>query len=300
MGTPAIAANVFETLVKAGYEFVALITNEDKPVGRKRIIMPTPCKEVALRYGIPVYQPHRIKTENEFLKELDCDLIVTMAYGQIVPEEVLNHPRLGCVNLHASLLPKLRGAAPIQRAIMNGDKVTGVTLMEMVKAMDAGKMYDKIEVAIEDEDNYTSLCDKLSNAAGELILRALPKLFANELPGEGQDESEVTYAAKILPENERLCLSLTALEVNNAIRGMSETPGAYFLYDGLPLKVFRAHIVSNEVNAPVGHLEKKGKSMLLQLKDGVLSLDDVQLSGKKRMDAASFVNGTHDSVDFLE
>ena len=146
MGTPEISAAVLESLLKNGYHVVALISNEDKEVGRKHQLENTPTKKVALSYNVPVYQPHRIRLDHEWLKDLNPDLIITFAYGQIVPQEVLDAPKKGCINLHGSLLPKLRGAAPIQRAIMNGEKTTGVTLMQMVAAMDAGLMYDKEEV----------------------------------------------------------------------------------------------------------------------------------------------------------
>ena len=153
MGTPEISAKVLERVLQEGFSVVGVISNEDKEVGRKRIKEPTPVKKVALEHGVPVYQPHRIRLEHDFLKKIDFDVLLTMAYGRIVPEEVLQAPCVGAVNLHGSLLPEYRGAAPIQRAIMDGKSKTGVTLMEMVKEMDAGRMYDKLEVDIAPEDN---------------------------------------------------------------------------------------------------------------------------------------------------
>ena len=208
MGTPEISAKVLERVLQEGFSVVGVISNEDKEVGRKRIKEPTPVKKVALEYGVPVYQPHRIRLEHDFLKKIDFDVLLTMAYGQIVPEEVLQAPCVGAVNLHGSLLPEYRGAAPIQRAIMDGKSKTGVTLMEMVKEMDAGRMYDKLEVDIAPKDNYSSLQEKISFAAGELAARDLLKYANGELPGVEQNPSDVTFAAKILPENEHIPLHL--------------------------------------------------------------------------------------------
>ena len=199
MGTPELSAKVLEAMIEDGWNIVALVTNEDKEVGRKRVLTPTPTKQVALAHNIPVYQPHRIRLDHAFLDEIKPDVIVTFAYGQIVPDEVLNCPKYGCINLHGSLLPKLRGAAPIQRSIMEGHKKTGVTLMQMVAAMDAGLMYDKEEVEIAPDETYTSLQNKISDAGKRLILRDLLPYLNGELPGVPQNEDEVTFAAKIKP-----------------------------------------------------------------------------------------------------
>lgn len=289
MGTPSIASKVFEALIKEGYNFVGLIAQEDKPVGRKGILMPVPTKEVALKYNIPVYQPHKIRSDFEFVKELKPDLILTMAYGQIVPQALLDIPRYGCLNLHGSLLPKYRGAAPIQRAIIDGESVTGITLMEMVDKMDAGRMYAKEEVEISLEDNYTSLCDKLSEAAIKVCLKNLPDYLDGKLCGEIQDESLVTIANKIKPEDEKLDLNKSTKDVINYVRGLSEEPGAYVLVDDKKLKIFKAH----QVNVPLkkcGTLEVS-KNTYLHLKDGTIILDMLQLEGKKKMDGKSFANG---------
>ena len=180
MGTPEIAARVFENLINFGLNFVGLIAQEDKPVGRKGILEPVATKVVAQKYNIPVFQPHRIRKEYEFLYDLKPDLILTMAYGQIVPQAVLDVPPCGCLNLHGSLLPKYRGAAPIQRALINGDKTTGITLMEMIDKMDAGRMYAKEEVTIDD-DNYSSLCLKLIDAATKVVQDNLYDYFNHKL-----------------------------------------------------------------------------------------------------------------------
>lgn len=289
MGTPSIASKVFEALIKEGYNFVALIAQEDKPVGRKGIIMPVPTKDVAIHYNIPTYQPHKIRLDYEFVKELKPDLILTMAYGQIVPQGLLDIPTKGCLNLHGSLLPKYRGAAPIQRAIIEGETKTGITLMEMVDKMDAGRMFAKQEVEITLDDNYTSLCDKMSEAAIKVCLDNLPNYLNDNLKGEEQDESLVTIANKIKPEDEKLNLDLPAKDFINFIRGLSDEPGGYIIIDNKKLKIFKAHILSSN-EGTVGQLEVK-KNVNLQLKDAIIQLDVVQLEGKKKMDGKSFANG---------
>lgn len=291
MGTPSIASHVLEDLIKAGYNIVALIAQEDKPVGRKGLLEPVATKKIALEYGIPVYQPHKIRKDFEFVKNLKPDLILTMAYGQIVPQGLLDIPVYGCLNLHGSLLPKYRGAAPIQRAIMNGETKTGITLMEMIDKMDAGKMFAKEEVVISPEDNYTSLIDKMSNAASKLCLEKLPKYLNGELKGIEQDENDVTFAEKILPEHEKLSLDDECSMFINKVRGLSEEPGGYLLLDDKKIKIFKAHKSSND-SGVIGKLTIN-KNAYLQLRDGVIQLDMVQLEGKKKMDGKSFANGNH-------
>lgn len=294
MGTPSISSKVLEGLINNNFNIVALVTNEDKAVGRKKILEPTPCKKVALERGIKVFQPHRIKDDYSFLKEIDFDLILTMAYGQIVPKGVLECPKIGCLNLHGSILPKYRGAAPIQRAIMNGDKTTGITLMEMVEKMDAGRMYDKEEVIIEDNDNYSSICDKLSLASIKVATRSILDYANGELPGIEQDESEVTFANKIKPEDERLPIKeLNCKQFNDYVRGLSLTPGAYSFIDNLKFKIFASHTFSKEIKGEVGQIVLMKKGVYVQLKDGIVLLDKVQLEGKKEMDGLSFSNGSH-------
>ncbi len=293
MGTPEISARVLSSILEAGFNVVAVVSNEDKEVGRKRELEATPVKKVALDAGIPVFQPHRIRLDHSFLDNLEFDVLVTMAYGQIVPKEVLDAPKIGAINLHGSLLPSLRGAAPIQRAIINGDKVTGVTLMKMVEAMDAGEMYDKEEVVIDAADNYTSLANKISDCASSLIVKDLLAYANGELKGVPQDESQVTYAKKILPEDERLPLSLPVTSLLSYIRGLSETPGGYFLLEGKKLKVYKASLSTLPLNGKLGEIVKCTKGVFVQANGGILSLDEVQLEGKKKMDGKSFANGAN-------
>ena len=292
MGTPQISADVFEAMILDGYHFVGLVCQPDHPVGRKGLLEKVPTKVIAERYQIPVFQPVKIRDDYSFMNNLNVDLVITLAYGQIVPQGFLDIPRLGCLNLHGSLLPKLRGASPVQTALINNERVTGVTLMEMVKAMDAGRMYAKKEVLISDDDNATSLFNKIKDAARDLVLEALPKYINNELVGVPQDESEVTFCSIIKPEQEKLDLSKTTLEVYGYIRGLSDEPGAYLFLNGQKVKIFKAQIVNQNVEAEVGTIVKADKhGLYMQLKDGQLAILELQKEGKKRMDYRSFING---------
>ena len=292
MGTPEISATVLEGLISAGYKVVAVIAQPDRPVGRKKVLEPVPTKVVAEKYNIPVYQPVKIRKEYDFVNELNPDVIITLAYGQIVPQGLLDIPTYGCINLHGSLLPKYRGAAPIQYALMNNEKETGMTLMKMVKEMDAGEMYDVEKVEILPLDNSTSLFKKMGDAALRLILRALPLYLEGKLPGVPQDESQVTFAPSIKPEEEKLDLNKSKEQLFGLIRALSDAPGAYLYLDELKFKIYQSEVISNEMIGEVGEIVKADKKGLyLQTKNGLLSLLSVQLEGKKRMDYMSFING---------
>ena len=292
MGTPNISSKVLEGLILNGYNVVAVIAQPDREVGRKKVLEPVPTKVVAEKYNILVYQPVKIRKDYEFVKELSPDVIVTLAYGQIVPQGLLDIPKQGCINLHGSLLPKYRGAAPIQYALINNEKVTGMTLMKMVKEMDAGEMYATEEVEISEDDNATSLFEKMGDAALRLILKALPIYLEGNLKGVAQDESLVTFAPSIKPEEEKIDLSKTKEEIYGLIRGLSDVPGAYLYFEDTKLKIYRAKIVSDETLGEVGEIVKADKfGLYMQTVNGVLSLLDLQQEGKKRMDYKSFVNG---------
>ena len=292
MGTPEISAYVFEQMILDGYHFVGLVAQPDHPVGRKGIIEKVPTKVIAEKYDIPVFQPIKIRKDFSFMDNLKVDLVITLAYGQIVPQGFLDIPRFGCLNLHGSLLPKLRGASPVQTALINNEKVTGVTLMEMVAAMDAGRMYGKKEVVIDEEDNATSLFKKISEAAKDLVLELLPKYVNGELEGIPQNEEEVTFCSLIKPEQEKLDLSKDILEVYGYIRGLSDEPGAYLYLDNQKLKIFKAKIANDLVTAEVGTIVQADKrGLLLQCQNGQLAILELQKEGKKRMDYKAFING---------
>ena len=292
MGTPSISADVFEALIREGYHFVGLVCQPDPPVGRKGIIEKVPTKLVAEKYNIPVFQPVKIRADYSFMDNLKVDLVITLAYGQIVPQGFLDIPRLGCLNLHGSLLAKLRGASPIQTALINNEKVTGVTLMEMVKAMDAGRMFGKKEVVITEDDNSTSLFNKIRDAAKELAIELLPLYINGELKGEEQNENEVTFCSLIKPEQEKLDLNMNLEQIYGWIRGLSDEPGAYLYLNNQKIKIFKAKMANNLVTAPVGTIVQADKhALLVQLKDGQLAILELQKEGKKRMDYRSFING---------
>ena len=292
MGTPEISAYVFETMILDGYHFVGLVAQPDHPVGRKGIIEKVPTKVVAEKYDIPVFQPIKIRDDYAFMDEIKPDLVITLAYGQIVPQGFLDKVAMGCLNLHGSLLPKYRGASPVQTALINGEKVTGVTLMEMVKAMDAGRMYAKKEVVIDEDDNATSLFHKIKIAASELVIEALPKYIKGELKGEEQDESLVTFCSTIKPEQEKLDLSLDKEKVVGWIKGLSDEPGAYLYLNNLKLKIYKAKVINDLATGQIGEIVKADKlGLCLQCKNGQIALLEVQKEGKKRMDYRSFING---------
>lgn len=292
MGTPNISAHVFEGMINEGYNFVALVSQPDRPVGRKGILEKTPTKVIAEKYNIPVFQPEKIRKDYDFIKDLKPDLIITLAYGQIVPQGLLDIPTLGCLNLHGSLLPKYRGAAPIQYALINQEKITGMTLMEMIDKMDAGKMYGFEQIIIDEEDNSTSLFIKMAEAALKLILEKLPLYIAGQLPGLEQDENLATYAPSIKSEKEHLDLNLNKEEILGWIRALSDHPGAYLYLDDAKFKIYKAKIVSDEISHQVGEITQSDKNGLtVQLSNGKISLLDVQKEGKKRMDYKSFING---------
>ncbi|MDD6301933.1 MAG: methionyl-tRNA formyltransferase [Bacillales bacterium] len=300
MGTPEIAQFILKGLIDENYNIVGVVSQTDKPKGRKGIISPTPTKEVALENNIPCFQPIKIKSDYDFLKELKPDLIITCAYGQIVPNEVLEIPTFGSINVHGSLLPKYRGASPIQQALINGDLVTGVTIMEMIDRMDAGRMYAKEEVVI-DNDNYTSLYEKIGKAGLHCLLKMLPQFIQDKINhkdiGIVQDEKEVTFCGKIKKEDEHLSLSFSCDEFVNMVNALSYTPGGYLLYDNQIFKILRAKKVNNLVNKQIGEIVEANKNgILLQLKDGQISLLEVQKQGKSKMDYKSYLNGDHNML----
>ena len=292
MGTPEISVSVFEAMILDGYHFVGLIAQPDRPIGRRGELEKVPTKVVAEKYGIPVFQPVKIRKDYEFVKELKPDVIITLAYGQIVPQGLLDIPPYKCLNLHGSLLPKYRGAAPIQYALINNEKVTGMTLMEMVAEMDAGPMFAKKEVVIDENDNCTSLFSKMAEAAKELILEALPKYIDGELKGVEQDSALVTFCPQIKPEEEKLDLSKDVHEIYGWIRGLSNHPGAYLYLEGKKLKIYKAQIINDIVDHEIGEIVQADKrGLVVQCKNGQLSILELQKEGKNRMDYKSFING---------
>lgn len=295
LGTPEISARVLEKMIAANYNIVAVVSQEDKPVGRKQIITATPVKKVALAHDIPVFQPHKIREENSFLSELNPDIVLTMAYGQIVPLEVLEAPKYKALNLHGSLLPKYRGASPIQAALLNGDKISGVTLMEMVEAMDAGNMFYKSIVEISEDDNYDALQLKISDAAFDAFDKGIDAIINEDFQGEEQNLEEVTFTKKIKPEDQIISFNSKSIDIINKIRALTTEPGAYFVYKNEKIKVQKAKLVSLKENCTPGKISNYDKnSLLIETSDGIISILTLQKPGKKSMNFKDFFNGNRD------
>ena len=291
MGTPDFAVNILNALLE-NCNVVGVVTQPDKEVGRHKELRFPPVKEVALKNDIKVYQPIKIKEEYQNLLDIDYDMIITCAYGQIIPKVLLDKPKYGCINVHASLLPKLRGGAPIHKAIINGYQKTGVTIMYMVEKMDAGDIISTCETEITMEDNLESLHDRLSIMGSKLLIETLPNIISGNINPIKQNEEEVTYAWNIKREEEKVDFNKSTLEVFNQIRGLSPTPGAYLLIDNEIMKVYKASITKEVSNAKNGEIIKVDKTgIYVKCNDGVISLTEIQPSGKKRMDVTSYVNG---------
>ena len=254
-GTPEISSYVLENLLNDGFNIIGVVTQIDKPVGRKGILTPSKVKEVALKHNIKVYQFTKLKNEFESLLSLDVDIILTLAYGQIIPHELLMLPSIGAYNLHGSILPSLRGASPIQTSLLNGDKITGITLMEMVDKMDAGRMFYVKKVNIDDDDNYTSLNDKLKVAAYLCFKEGIEDVVSKVNLGIIQDETKATFTKKILKEDELLSFFDDATTINNKIRALSYTPGSYFMFNNEKYKILKAKVINCNSQAPSTILE---------------------------------------------
>ena len=290
MGTPKIASVVLKTMLENDIHVGLVVTQPDKKKGRKQQLVYSEVKEVALEHDIPVFQPVKIKSDYQTILDFNPDLIVTCAYGQIVPKEVLDLPRYGCVNLHGSLLPKYRGGAPIQRAIWNGDKVSGMSLMKMAPKMDAGPVLAQKEIEILPEDNSTSLFDKMAICAGELLLSHFEEICSGKAVYVEQDESQVVFSPVLSKEEERIDLNQDDEHILNQIRAFSDAPGAYVLLKGKKFKILKANYL-NEANS-FASLVKIGKNKLgIGLHTGTLVIKTCQMEGKPVMDCASFFNG---------
>ena len=293
MGTPDFAVNVLQGLIDHYREdIVGVISQPDKPVGRHQVLTNTPIKELALKYDIPVLQPEKIRKDYQGVLDLKPDIIITCAYGQIIPQAILDAPKLGCINVHASLLPKLRGGAPIHKAIIDGYSVTGVTIMYMDATMDTGDMISKVEVPILESDDLESLHDKLSIAGTELLLDTLPSILDGTNPREKQNEEEVTFAYNIKREEEHVDFHKTSREVFNLIRGLCPIPSANVLLDDVEMKVYHSVISEESYKGQCGEIVDVTKSgIVVKTGDGAVVLTEIKPFGKKRMDAYSYVNG---------
>ena len=290
MGTPEFAVPILDTLIK-NTEVVLVVTQPDKYVGRKKVLTYSPIKNLALEHNIPVFQPARIKVDYEAIKEYHPDLIVTCAYGQIVPKEVLDAPRLGCINVHASLLPKYRGGAPIHHAIMDGETKSGITIMYMDVGMDTGDMIVKKEIPVEEHDTLGSLSDKLSKLGASLLEEVLPSIINGTNTRESQNNAEATYAHIIKREDEHLDFQGTALEVDRKVRALNPEPYANMLLNKEEVKVIEGYI-GEDTNTKAGTIANITKDAIgIACKDKIYYITKLKPFGKKEMMTRDYLNG---------
>jgi len=294
MGTPAFSAPILRMLVEEGYEVISVVTQPDRPVGRKKVMTATPVKEEALRLGLPVYQPEKLKNKDELQHVLDmgADLIVTAAFGQILPSELLEAPNLGAINVHASLLPAYRGGAPIHQSIIDGQDETGVTIMYMVDRLDAGDIISQVTVPIEEQDHTGSMFEKLSIAGRDLLKSTLPSIIEGTNKRIPQDEQLVTYARNISREQERIDWSQSVTAIYNQVRGLHPWPVAYTSFNDATMKIWWTEKTSSSAKGQAGEVvELTEDAILVQTGDGVLAITELQPAGKKRMTAKDYLKG---------
>ncbi|HAR6553222.1 TPA: methionyl-tRNA formyltransferase [Staphylococcus pseudintermedius] len=298
MGTPDFSTAILEMLIDTE-EVIAVVTQPDRPVGRKRVLTPPPVKKVAVAHDIPVYQPEKLSgsAELETLLQTECDLIVTAAFGQLLPESLLEHPKFGAVNVHASLLPKYRGGAPIHQAIIDGEAETGVTIMYMVKKLDAGDIISQQAIPIEDKDNVGTMHDKLSRLGTELLKETLPSIINGTNDRTPQDEVLVSFASNIQREDERIDWTQDARTIFNHIRGLSPWPVAYTTFEDKNMKLYEAQFVKGQSGRPGEIIDVTKKHIIVGTgSDDAIALTEIQLAGKKRMSVAQFLSGFQTSL----
>lgn len=292
MGTPEFSVPVLEGLIE-NYHVIGVITQPDKEVGRKKEIRFSPIKEVAIHHQIPVFQPQNIKKEYQEIIALQPDLIVTCAYGQLIPKVLLDCPKYRCINVHASLLPKLRGGAPIHKAIINNYPRTGISIMYMVEKMDAGDILSQKETIIKKEDNVGTLHDRLSKMGKELLLETIPKLIEGTITPIPQKEEEATYATNITREEEKIDFTKRTIDIYNQIRGLNPWPGAYALLEGKIVKIYASRIsesfFTTRQDGEIGKIYEDGIGV--STKDGEIIITELQFEGKRKMTVRDFLHG---------
>ena len=299
MGTPDFSVGPLEKL-NDEYNIIAVVTQPDKEIGRKKEIKFSPVKEFALKNNIKVLQPIKIRNDYKEILDLNPDIIITCAYGQIIPKELLDFPKYGCINIHASLLPKLRGGAPIHKAIINGYDKTGVTIMYMDEKMDSGDIIYQEEIKIEDDDNAGTLFDKLSILGSNMIIKVLPNIINNNINRTKQDESKVTYAYNITREEEKIDFNKSTKDVYNQIRGLNPWPVGYANLDDKKIKIYSSKIGNSSKNASVGEIINiYNDSIGVKTLDGEIIITELQVEGKKKMNVKDYLNGIKDKTELL-
>ena len=291
MGTPSFASNILEGLLNEKYNVVLVVTQPDKPFGRKKILTPSACKEVAIKNNIDVFTPNSLKEEYSKILEYKPDLIITCAYGQFLPKELLDYPTYKSINIHGSLLPLYRGGAPIQRSIMNGDAKTGITIMYMNEKMDEGDMLYQKEMAIDIKDTNTSLFDKLSKLGKEMILEFLPKFFNRDFKAIKQDHALATIARNIKKEEEFINFNDDVLKVYNHIRGLLDNPGCYFVVDNDKYKIHECFYKEDSNSKPGYIYGLEDKYFKIGAINGYIQIIKIQKESKNMCNAKEFNNG---------
>lgn len=296
MGTPDFSAPILRMLHHEGYYIKAVVTQPDRPVGRKRVLTPPPVKAAAIELGLPVIQPEKLRGSEELQQILDLqpDLVITAAFGQILPKALLDAPKLGCINVHASLLPKYRGGAPIHQAVIDGEKETGVTIMYMAEKLDAGDIISQKAIPIEEDDHTGGLFDKLSVVGRELLKDTLPSIINRTNSRTVQDEAQVTFASNISREQERIDWTKDAATLYNQVRGLHPWPVAYTTFEDENFKIWWAKVGNTKHDARPGTVVAISKDYFeVAAGNGTtLALYDVQPAGKKRMIAEEYLRGT--------
>lgn len=294
MGTPDFSVPALKALVEAGHDVIAVITQPDKPKGRGKEVQMPPVKEQALEYNIPVYQPVKARDTEfvKFLTDLAPDVMVVAAFGQLLPKSILDIPKFGCINIHASLLPKYRGASPIQYAVINGEKESGITTMMMAEALDTGDMLDQAKVTLDLKETGGSLHEKLSQIGGSLIIKTLNKIEDKTAIRIPQDESKFTYVGMIRKTMGDINWSMEADVIERLIRGLNPWPSAYTGWNGKVIKIWEADVIDKEYAGAIGEVVEVGKDCLVvKTGKGGLSIKELQMQGKKRMDIGAFLRG---------
>lgn len=299
MGTPEFSVGPLRELIKK-YNISLVVTQPDRKVGRKQEIKFSPVKEFALENNIEVFQPEKIRKEYQYILDKKPDLIITCAYGQIIPKEILDYPKYKCINIHASLLPKYRGGAPIHHAIINGDEYTGITIMYMDEAMDSGDILYQEKIKIEENDNVGTMFNKLSDLGSKMIIDFLPKFLNGEITPIKQNVDEVTYAYNISKEDEKIDFNNNSKDVFNKIRGLNPFPVSYALLDDKRVKLYASRIGSSDKNGEIGeiiHIYEDGIG--IRTKDGEIIITELQFEGKKKTLAKEYINGLQNKEDLL-
>ena len=293
MGTPDFAVGTLRSLAEAGHEITLVVSQPDKPKGRGHAMVPTPVKVVAEKLGIPVFQPVKIREAKDVLEKTEADVCVVAAFGQIIPASILHMKKYGCINVHASLLPKYRGAAPIQWAVIDGEKESGVTIMQMDEGLDTGDMLAKAIVPLDEKETGGSLFDKLSEAGGRLCVETLAKLEKGEITSEKQGESPTAYASMLDKKMGNIDWNKSAVVIERLVRGLNPWPSAYTHLDGKTLKIWACDVLPQSASKGESGeiLEVTKDAIHVQTGDGILVLREIQLAGKARMDAGAFLRG---------